>query len=90
LRHAPADGSAPVVRQAKERFTMMTTTSATIASPGAASRGPSDTIRPSVIQRIQAEYAEMPGLTLTLPQAARLWGLDVGQSERLLSELAGF
>lgn len=66
---------------------MMTTASATIARPGAASRGPSDTIRVSVIQRIQAEYAEMPGLTLTLPQAARLWSPDVGQSERLLSEL---
>ncbi len=43
----------------------------------------------SPIQQIRAEYLEMPGLTLTVPQAARLWGLNASQSERLLSELAG-
>ncbi len=26
--------------------------------------------------RIEAEFAEMPGLSLTLPQAQRLWGID--------------
>jgi hypothetical protein len=26
--------------------------------------------------RIEAEFAEMPGLNLTLPQAQRLWGID--------------
>lgn len=26
--------------------------------------------------RAEAEYREMPGLSLTLPQAQRLWGLD--------------
>ena len=42
--------------------------------------------------RIQAEYVEMPGLTQTLSQSMRLWGLTVAQSERLLAELvdAGF
>ena len=29
-----------------------------------------------LIVRISAEYLEMPGLRLTLPQALRLWGLD--------------
>ena len=29
-----------------------------------------------VIQRIEAEYREMPGLMLTARQAQRLWGLD--------------
>ena len=29
-----------------------------------------------MIGRIQAEYAEMPGLSVTLPQAQRLWGID--------------
>jgi hypothetical protein len=29
-----------------------------------------------VIGRIHAEYAEMPGLSVTLPQAQRLWGID--------------
>jgi Fic family protein len=40
-------------------------------------------------QRIRAEFLEMPGLTLTVPQAARLWNLNVTQSQRLLSELVG-
>jgi hypothetical protein len=29
-----------------------------------------------VVQMIKAEYLEMPGLCLTLPQAQRLWNLD--------------
>jgi hypothetical protein len=29
-----------------------------------------------VVQMIKAEYLEMPGLCLTLPQAQRLWDLD--------------
>jgi hypothetical protein len=42
--------------------------------------------------RIRAEFTEMPGLTLTLPQARRLFGLTSTQSQRLLSDLidAGF
>ena len=28
------------------------------------------------LQRIQAEYGEMPGLKLTAAQAQRLWGVD--------------
>jgi hypothetical protein len=29
-----------------------------------------------LIQRIEGEYREMPGLSVTAPQAQRLWGLD--------------
>lgn len=29
-----------------------------------------------MLQRIQGEFIEMPGLRLTAPQAQRLWGLD--------------
>ncbi len=29
-----------------------------------------------LLQRIEAEYREMPGLSVTAPQAQRLWGLD--------------
>jgi hypothetical protein len=36
--------------------------------------------RPDAVQeltrRVRAEYAEMPGLSLTLAQAQRLWALD--------------
>jgi hypothetical protein len=31
---------------------------------------------PALIIRIRSEFLEMPGLQLTLPQAARLWGLE--------------
>jgi hypothetical protein len=30
----------------------------------------------TLLQRIRGEFREMPGLTLTLRQAARLWSLD--------------
>lgn len=43
----------------------------------------SDTLR----ARIEAEYREMPGLTLTLSQASRLWGLTAPHLERLMSAL---
>jgi hypothetical protein len=37
--------------------------------------------------RIRAEFAEMPGLRLTLPQAARLFNLQRTQCERVLAAL---
>lgn len=40
-----------------------------------------------VIHLIEADYREMPGLTLTGRQAARLWALDPAQVERVLNEL---
>ncbi len=30
----------------------------------------------AVVQRVRAEFEEMPGMTLTVPQASRLFGLD--------------
>ena len=39
------------------------------------------------VARIRNEYVEMPGLVLTLPQAARLWGLSENRSALLLSML---
>ena len=40
-----------------------------------------------VLQRIQGEYLEMPGLRLTTAQAQRLWGLDCDVCEPLLAAL---
>jgi hypothetical protein len=40
-----------------------------------------------VLQRIQGEYVEMPGLRLTPAQAQRLWGLDRPTCEQLLRVL---
>ena len=37
--------------------------------------------------RIRAEYGEMPGLSLTLPQASRLFNIERGQCERVLGAL---
>ena len=39
------------------------------------------------IERIDSEYREMPGLRLTLAQAARLWGLPAPQCRALLGAL---
>jgi hypothetical protein len=40
-----------------------------------------------VLQRIQGEFVEMPGLRLTAAQAQRLWGLDRKMCEDLLTVL---
>ena len=40
------------------------------------------------LEVIQAEFVEMPGLTLTVSQAQRLWGLDAATCAVLLGQLA--
>lgn len=47
---------------------------------------------PDLFSRARGEYLEMPGLSLTLDQAQRLWALDRGTCSRLMSVLvqAGF
>jgi hypothetical protein len=40
-----------------------------------------------VLQRIQGEFIEMPGLRLTAPQAQRLWGLEREVCNALLGAL---
>ena len=40
-----------------------------------------------LLARARSEYDEMPGLTLTAWQAAKLWGLETSTSERLLTAL---
>jgi hypothetical protein len=41
----------------------------------------------AAVERIRGEFLEMPGLRLTVPQAARLWGLDVASCEAVLAVL---
>ena len=48
---------------------------------------PSAGLMSSDIERVRAEYVEMPGLSVTSRQAARLWGLDTVRSEQVLSML---
>ena len=40
-----------------------------------------------VLQRIQGEFVEMPGLRLTTAQAQRLWGLEGDVCDALLGAL---
>lgn len=42
---------------------------------------------PHVVQRIRAEYLEMPGLTLRPEQVQRLCGVDSAQCESVLEAL---
>jgi len=40
-----------------------------------------------LVHRVKSEFIEMPGLQLTLPQAARLWGLDHDASRQVIDSL---
>ena len=42
----------------------------------------------SLSHRIRSEFLEMPGLSLTPAQAARLWAIDRQTTDRVLNELA--
>jgi hypothetical protein len=44
--------------------------------------------RDRLVCRIRAEFREMPGLSLTLPQARRLFGVSVDACDRILNRLA--
>lgn len=68
---------------------MNSTTTATLPHrpSGVDRRRPSDRQMSSDVARIRNEYVEMPGLVLTLPQAARLWDLSESRSALLLSKL---
>ncbi len=41
----------------------------------------------ALVQHVMGEFLEMPGLRLTLAQAARLWALEPGDCEQLLDSL---
>jgi hypothetical protein len=40
-----------------------------------------------ITERVRGEFREMPGLTLTLAQAGRLWSLDAATCADVLSQL---
>ena len=40
-----------------------------------------------LVHRVRAEFLEMPGLRLTMPQARRFWGLEEELCEAILSRL---
>jgi predicted transcriptional regulator of viral defense system len=41
----------------------------------------------TLLELVQAEYAEMPGLSVTLSQAQRLWAVDRVTCEEVFSRL---
>jgi hypothetical protein len=41
----------------------------------------------NIVRRVRAEFLEMPGLRLTVPQASRLWGLEVPACEAVIEAL---
>ncbi len=45
------------------------------------------TVAEDLLNRAKQEYLEMPGLLLTTRQASRLWNLDAGVCQALLSTL---
>ena len=58
--------------------------------PSTAAAGSAPTVEStlaSLLLRIRSEYEDMPGLCLTLRQAARLWNLEPAVCERLLGTL---
>ena len=42
---------------------------------------------PTLVARVRGEFIEMPGLQLTMAQAARLWGLDLVACRRVVDVL---
>jgi hypothetical protein len=49
----------------------------------------SDAEQRALEARVSAEFREMPGLVLTVGQAARLFGLEIPRCERVLGALVG-
>lgn len=43
----------------------------------------------TLAHRVRAEFIEMPGLRLTIPQAARLWGLEPRACRDIIDLLVG-
>ena len=41
----------------------------------------------AVVERVRGEFMEMPGLQLTMPQAARLWGMEQAACKAVIDAL---
>lgn len=41
----------------------------------------------TVVDRVRGEFMEMPGLQLTMPQAARLWGMEQAACKAVIDTL---
>lgn len=52
-----------------------------------ADRSLASDVDPAFVARVVAEYFEMPGLSLTIDQASRLWGCDAATCRRVADTL---
>lgn len=43
----------------------------------------------ALVLRVRAEFLEMPGLTVTIPQAMRLWGVSSDVCQNVIDVLVG-
>ena len=43
----------------------------------------------ALVRRVRGEFLEMPGLSLTMAQAERLWGLEQEVCRRVIGALIG-
>ena len=57
------------------------------ASPFSGPVAASTVVPTDVLQRVRAEFLEMPGLRLTRAQARRLWALDEALCDAILAAL---
>ena len=73
-------------RRERRALTKAGTNDVAIANVRDDSRTRSGAIR-TLLELVQAEYAEMPGLSVTLPQAQRLWAVDRSTCEEVFSRL---
>ena len=45
--------------------------------------------RRDAVRRVEADYREMPGLSVTLPQGCRLWSLPQDLCKSILDQMIG-
>jgi len=72
--------------EVRQRFGIVFARYVTVLTEQTTSTTPSRPVE-NWLSRIQAEYVEMPGLTLTRSQAQRLWGIDSQMCDLLLNAL---
>jgi hypothetical protein len=84
VAHACTPGAAP---GSSKEARVSTPSFAPRPAPAAPARDPAAGWFRIALQRIRDDYAEMPGLCVTLDQAARLWHVDRHDCEALLQAL---
>jgi hypothetical protein len=82
--------SKPHARPSEPRRLPEITLVPAVASLGVAGAGERRNliVRKALLRRIRSEFEEMPGLTLTLPQGSKLFGVSTDACARIFSQLS--